>query len=52
MQLSIEPAKWVQLLSLQNGCSFEMLEKEKSRKLLGLQDSFCALQDGLEPTTP
>ena len=37
---------------VQNGCNFEIREKEKSHKLLTYRTHFNALQDGLEPTTP
>ena len=49
--------EWVQALYkvwnwVQNGCNFEMWEKEKSRKSLTYRTLSNALQDGLEPTTP
>jgi len=49
--------EWVQALYgawnwVQNGCNFEMREKEKSRKSLIYRTLSWALQDGLEPTTP
>ena len=49
--------EWVQALYgtwnwVQNGCKFEMREKEKSRKSLIYRTLSWALQDGLEPTTP
>ena len=49
--------EWVQALYkvwnwVQNGCNFEMREKEKSRKSMIYRTFFKALQDGLEPTTP
>jgi len=56
--LIVNSAKeWVQALYgatnwVQNGCNFEMSEKEKSRKFLTYRTLSKALQDGLEPTTP
>ena len=56
--LIVNSAKeWVQALYgatnwVQNGCNFEMWEKEKSRKSLTYRTLSKALQDGLEPTTP
>ena len=56
--LIVNSAKeWVQALYkvwnwVQNGCNFEILEKEESRKSLIYRTLSWALQDGLEPTTP
>ena len=48
---------WVQVGGIfqnwvQNGCNFEIREKEKPRKFLTYRTLSKALQDGLEPTTP